>query len=77
MRYSRGERAGCLAALIPIIIVILLIIGYIQCVVKAIDSDWEPVGKREISYSIGVGVPPLGGIIGWFDIKDKPYEIQK
>ena len=40
----------------------------------SIKSDWEPVGKREVFYTLGVCIPPAGGVIGWFDIPDKHGE---
>ena len=51
----------------------LLIAGEVQCIYKAINSDWEPIGKREVIYT-GSAVCGLGAIVGWFDIPDGKYE---
>ena len=53
-----------------LLIFTLGIIGEIMCVVKAINCNWEPVGKAEIIYTGGV-FTGLGAIIGWLDIEDK------
>lgn len=51
-----------------IIIVVILIIGWIMNVVKFINLDFKPPYKAEIIR--GVGLTPLGGIIGYINIKD-------
>jgi hypothetical protein len=48
----------------------LVLIGEIKCIIKAINCNWEPVGKAEIIYT-GSAVTGLGCITGWFDIEDK------
>ena len=59
---------------IGILIVIALSIGAlageIKCIIKAIDCNWEPVGKAEIIYTASV-VTGLGCIVGYIDIQDK------
>lgn len=72
---SKSKNVGCLAGMLPSIIVIVLIIGWIQCIYKDITSDWNPVGKREVFYTLGVCIPPAGGVIGWFNIEDKPLNV--
>lgn len=49
---------------------IFLLVGYVRCVVKVFECNWEPIGKAEILYTGGL-LTGLGGIIGWFDIEDK------
>jgi hypothetical protein len=44
--------------------------GEIRCVVKAINCNWEPIGKAEVIYTAGV-FTGAGCVIGWFDIEDK------
>lgn len=60
------KKLGC----IYVIIVILAIIGEVMCIVKAIKCDWNPIGKAEIVYTIGI-CTGTGAIIGWFDIVDE------
>ena len=55
---------------IIILIYVLGIIGEIKCVVKAIQCNWDPVGKAEVVYTAGA-LTGFGAIIGWFNIKDK------
>ena len=43
------------------------IIGEINCIVQAVTSDWDPVGKREIVYT-GAAVTGLGTIVGTLDL---------
>jgi hypothetical protein len=59
-----------IGAIINMIIFFLLIIGYCRNVYKFVTCNFEPVGKAEVLYGIGT-FTGLGGIIGWFDIKDK------
>lgn len=46
------------------------IIGEVKCIVKAIDCNWEPVGKAEIVYT-GASLTGLGCIVGYINIEDK------
>jgi len=55
------------------IVSILALIGEIQCIYKAIDSNWDPIGKRELVYTISA-FTPVGPIIGWFNIADDEIE---
>jgi hypothetical protein len=55
---------------IIIVLILLASIGWLKCVYKATKCNWEPVGKAEVVYSIGVA-SGFGAIIGWMDIKDK------
>lgn len=56
--------------LIPLVLVILLIIGEIKCIIKAINCNWEPIGKAEIVYTVS-SLIGLGAIVGWINIEDK------
>lgn len=57
-------------AMFIILVYVLAILGEIQCIVKAIRCNWDPVGKAEILYT-GGALTGFGAIIGWFDIHDK------
>ena len=56
--------------IIQLLIVLILLIGEIRCFYKAVTCNWEPIGKAEIIYTIGV-FTGAGGIIGYFNIEDK------
>lgn len=56
--------------LIYLIILIAMLVGEVKCVVKAINCNWDPIGKAEAIYTIGV-FSGLGAIIGYMDIEDK------
>ncbi len=56
--------------LVYLTIVILAFIGEVKCIIKAINCNWEPVGKAELVYTIGACCGG-GAIIGWIDIEDK------
>lgn len=49
-------------------IIILMLVGEVKCVIKAIKCNWQPIGKSEIIYT-GAAFTGLGCIIGWMDIK--------
>ena len=52
------------------LLIVLLLIGEVKCIIKAVNCNWEPIGKAEVIYTVGA-FTGLGSIIGWFDIKDK------
>ena len=56
--------------IVYLVLSVIAVIGEIKCIIKAIDCNWEPVGKAEIIYT-GSAVTGLGCITGWFDIEDK------
>lgn len=49
---------------------VFALIGEIKCIVKAVQCNWDPIGKAEILYT-GGALSGFGSIIGWLDIKDK------
>jgi hypothetical protein len=51
-------------------IIIAALVGEVKCIIKAIDCNWEPVGKAEIVYT-GASLTGLGAIVGYLDIQDK------
>lgn len=51
-------------------IAVLAIVGEIKCIIKAINCNWEPIGKAEILYT-GSSLTGIGCITGWIDIQDK------
>jgi hypothetical protein len=52
------------------LVIVLLVVGEIRCIYKAITCNWEPVGKAEIVYA-GSALTGIGCIVGWVDIEDK------
>ena len=57
-------------AIIALVIVILLFVGEVKCIIKAIRCNWDPVGKAEVIYTASALVG-VGSIVGWIDIQDK------
>lgn len=53
-----------------VLVLLLVIIGEVQCFYKMVKCNWEPIGKAEIVYTIGT-FTGTGAIIGYFNIKDK------
>ena len=51
-------------------IIILAVVGEVKCIIKAIDCNWEPVGKAEIIYT-GASLTGLGCVVGYVNIEDK------
>lgn len=45
------------------------VIGWVQCVVKFFMCDFASATafKAEVIYGIGMVIPPLGAILGYFD----------
>jgi len=46
-----------------------MVVGEIRCIYKAINCNWEPIGKAEIIYTMS-SFTGLGSIVGWTNIKD-------
>lgn len=55
--------------LIWLFIALFFFVGWVKCIYKAINCNWDPIGKAEVIYTCGVFLG-YGGIIGWFDIED-------
>jgi len=66
----RNSNKLLLPLLINLAVGLFLLIGYVKCVIKVIDCNWNPIGKAEIIYTAGI-FTGLGGIIGWIEIEDK------
>tara|TARA_R110000765_G_scaffold26628_7_gene64942 strand:- start:1134 stop:1313 length:180 start_codon:yes stop_codon:yes gene_type:complete len=49
---------------------VFLLVGEVKCIVKMLKCNWEPIGKAEVVYSLGV-FTGAGVFIGYMDIKDK------
>ena len=60
------KKTGLLVGLV----IVLLVVGEIRCIYKAITCNWEPIGKAEIVYT-GSALTGIGCIVGWIDIEDK------
>lgn len=56
--------------IIYVIFWILALVGEVKCIIKAIDCNWEPIGKAEIIYT-AAAFTGFGAIVGWIDIEDK------
>ena len=56
--------------IVPLVIVILILIGEVRCIYKAVKCNWEPVGKAEMVYTVSA-ITGLGCIVGYIDIQDK------
>jgi len=51
-------------------IVVALLVGEVKCIIKAVQCNWEPIGKAEIFYT-AASVTGLGAIVGYINIQDK------
>ncbi len=58
------------AIFVQVILVVGLLIGEVKCIVKAVNCNWDPVGKSEIVYTVAA-CTGLGGIVGWMNIEDE------
>lgn len=45
-------------------------IGYVKCVIKFVNCNFDPIDKCEIVYGVGI-FSGLGCIIGYINIEDK------
>ena len=63
-------KQGIAVILIYVAIIAILVVGEIKCIIKAINCNWEPIGKAEIIYT-GASLTGLGCFVGYINIKDK------
>ncbi len=69
MRKSKFKTAN-LVIILWVSILIAGLNGEVQCIRKAINCNWEPVGKAEIIYTASA-CTGLGMIVGYIYIQDK------
>jgi hypothetical protein len=63
-------KAGIIALFIQLSILGVCLVGEIKCIIKAVDCNWEPIGKAEIIYTASA-FTGFGVIVGYMDIQDK------
>lgn len=68
--FYRGNSLGYVAIIIWVLCVGTLIVGEVKCIVKAVQCNWEPVGKAEVFYTVGA-FTPIGWIFGYCNVEDK------
>ena len=54
---------------IQLLILVLSLIGEIRCIYKAVQCNWEPIGKAEVIYT-AAACTGVGAIVGWIEIED-------
>lgn len=59
-----------LAQVLIISLIIAALVGQIKCIIKAVNCNWEPIGKAEVIYTVSF-FTGFGGIVGYMDIEDK------
>jgi hypothetical protein len=57
-------------ALIQIVLGVTLLVGEVKCIIKAVDCNWDPIGKAEVIYT-GASLTGLGCVVGFINIQDK------
>ncbi len=55
---------------IALLIIVVLIVGEVKCIIKALQCNWEPIGKAEAVYTVA-SITGVGAIVGYFDVEDK------
>ena len=63
---SRGDSAGCLIGIVPILIWGAAIVGWVLNVVRVIQTVDLPITGMFILRCVGIIVAPLGSILGLF-----------
>lgn len=56
--------------IIYLVIFIFALIGEVKCVIKAVNCNWDPIGKAEVAYTLSA-CTGFGAIVGWINIEDK------
>ena len=63
------DKNGILGYAFYLLVIGVLITGEVKCFVKAVNCNWDPIGKAEIIYTASA-VSGLGMIVGWINIED-------
>lgn len=63
--------ASFIGVVLLVSFLVALGVGWVMCVWKFLDSDFEPSYKREVIYGVGV-VTGLGCVVGYMDFPDTP-----
>lgn len=58
-----------LKLIIYLAIIGIILTGEVKCILKAINCNWEPVGKAEVIYTVAA-CTGFGAVVGYLDIKD-------
>lgn len=56
--------------IVTLAIVAIALIGEIKCIIKAVNCNWDPIGKAEVFYTASA-FTGAGCIVGWVNIEDK------
>lgn len=59
---------------VQILIMLVMLAGWVQSIVKLTKCDFKPSYKAEVVYAIGC-IPPVGMIVGWMNIEDTPVTV--
>lgn len=57
-------------SVLVVAIFLFALVGEVKCIIKAINCNWEPIGKAEVIYTASA-FTGVGCIVGWFNIEDK------
>lgn len=56
--------------MIKFIILLVLFVGWVMNIVAFTKCDFQMPIKAEIVRGIGIGIPPVGAVMGYLDIED-------
>ena len=76
---TKLEKTSITILVIQIVLMLFFLVGEVKCIIKAVNCDWDPVGKSEIIYTAAACTGVFGGIVGWINIEDtkEPLELDK
>lgn len=70
MRKDRSIYGAAIAVIVLLVIAAGVVVGEVKCVVRAVQCNWEPIGKAEVVYTVSA-FTPFGCIIGYLNVEDK------
>ena len=53
-----------------VVFIIAMLVGEIKCICKAVNCNWDPIGKAEIVYTVSA-CTGIGAVVGYINIQDK------
>ena len=54
-------------AIIPVVLVLVVGVGWVKNLIKLVDCDFEAPYKAEAIHTLGI-IPPVGMVTGWLDV---------
>lgn len=70
MRKDRSIYGAVITVIVSLVLLAGMFVGEVKCVIKAVQCNWDPIGKAEVIYTVSA-FTPFGCIVGYLNVEDK------